>query len=539
MGKTMALENTLTAFLEDLSRRLPKARAILDRDADWNFADLDQESRRVAQGLSNLGVAPGDRVGFWLPNVAAYLALFFACARLRAIAVSVNTRYRAQEVGDIIGRSGCKVLLLWAEFKGIPFWDILADVDKDALAALETVVLYHEEGDEEISKLPAAVIDKKTVKYSDLRQAPPTLKDYATPESPCLIFTTSGTTSAPKFVLHPQKSLVIHAREVAHAFGYDAPNTVVLQALPFCGTFGMSQAMAALASGSALINMPAYHAEGAVQLMKTYAVTHTNGSDEMFAHFLEGTTAVNPFPQFQYGGYGAFNPNLANITQKAEERGVMLVGIYGMSEVQALYSRQPLALPWKLRGRAGGIPISKDAHVRTRDLQTGKILPYGEHGEIEVCGPSLMKEYYQNPAATEKTITADGYVRSGDLGFTESNGGFVYLARMGDVLRLGGFLVSPAEIEARLQNHPMVEKVQVVGVTTASGARAFAFVIPKAGEKFDEAVLKAYCAQGLAKFKIPFAIQPVGAFPVTNSPNGVKIQKSKLQQIAQAAVAGA
>ena len=116
----------------------------------------------------------------------------------------------------------------------------------------------------------------------------------------------------------------------------------------------------------------------------------------------------------------------------------------------------------------------------------------------------------------------------------DPTGGFFFEARMGDVLRLGGYLVAPAEIEARLQAHPSVEGAQVVGAQGPRGPAAVAFVIPRSGAPFDEAALAGWCAEALARFKVPAAIIPLDVFPTTQSANGTKIQKAKLRDLAAA-----
>jgi fatty-acyl-CoA synthase len=174
-----------------------------------------------------------------------------------------------------------------------------------------------------------------------------------------------------------------------------------------------------------------------------------------------------------------------------------------------------------------------------RDPESGRVMPVGETGELEFKGPSLMVGYDGNPEATAAAFTEDGFLRSGDLGYLTEDGGFVFLSRMGDVLRLAGFLVSPREIEAYLEQHPDVEGVQVVGVTTAKGPRAFAFVVARAGATVEEADLAAYCRRGLANYKLPVRFAAIGEFPVTPSANGFKIQRNKLRDMAQEIVASA
>ena len=171
-----------------------------------------------------------------------------------------------------------------------------------------------------------------------------------------------------------------------------------------------------------------------------------------------------------------------------------------------------------------------------RDPESGEILAPGEQGELELRGASMMKEYFGNPAATREAFTEDGYLRSGDMGTTTDDGGFVFLSRMGDVLRLGGFLVAPAEIEACLATHVSVDGSQVVDVTTPEGPRAVGFVTLAAGAELDEDLLREHCRAGLARFKVPSRVFAVDEFPTTLSANGTKIQRTRLRDMAQAAI---
>ena len=121
------------SLLAGLAEATPDAPAFIHGEERLSFARLLDQAGRAAQGLADLGVGPGDRVALWLPNVPAYPVLYFACARLGAIAVAVNTRYRAVEVADIVDRSGAKVLACAPTFRRIDFLSILADIDPAAL----------------------------------------------------------------------------------------------------------------------------------------------------------------------------------------------------------------------------------------------------------------------------------------------------------------------------------------------------------------------------------------------------------------------
>ena len=141
--------------------------------------------------------------------------------------------------------------------------------------------------------------------------------------------------------------------------------------------------------------------------------------------------------------------------------------------------------------------------------------------------------YLDNEEATAKTITRDGFVKTGDLCVMEDERSFTFLARMGDVLRLGGFLTDPVEIEDCLAAHETVDQAQVVAATTASGSRAVAFVILNDGETPAEGDLIAHCKSQLASFKVPVLVEAVTRFPTTESANGVKVQRAKLRQMAE------
>lgn len=515
--------------LLDIAEERAEGRPMLVyQDREISHAELAAESRRVANGLAKLGIGEGDRVACWMPNAPAYLAVFFACARLGAIALAVNTRYRSVEVADITGRAGAKAMIYWPDFKGIPFNDMLSEIDPAEVPDLRHLIVYSEADAPVSSPLPHVTAHA----YADIAAHEEMTASAAGDGKGCAIFTTSGTTSKPKFVLHHQSSIADHGLQIADRFDWRGEDVAHLIAMPYCGVFGLTQVMGAIASGRTAVTMPFLDIAEAVRLMKQHRVTHTAGSDDMYNMMLDATDEPRPFPDFRCGIYGSFNAALDDIVEKADARGVYLTGVYGMSEVQALFCRWPDGSSVDHRKRGGGVPIGDGAACRVRDNESGELLGPNEPGELELKGPSLMMGYFQNPEATEKTITDDGFVRTGDLAQILEGGGFHYLSRMGDVLRLGGFLVAPAEIEARVLDHPSVRDVQVVGASVGGRNRAVAFVIPEDG--FDEQAVLDHCAAGLAKYKVPARIVALDAFPVTQSANGIKIQKNKLRQMAEA-----
>ncbi|HJN48999.1 MAG: AMP-binding protein [Pseudomonadales bacterium] len=514
-------KDTVTSLLADQS---PDATAIIYAGERLTYADLDTLSRRMAAQLRSLGIGPGDRVAIWLPNTPAYMVIYLACARLAAIAVAVNTRYRAVEVADIVARSGARVLATWPGFRNIDFLGILTSIDYEAVSALEHVIIYaEEEGDSEVERFTSH-------SYRDLvdENSKPLDVDLADPEAGSNIFTTSGTTKAPKFVLHTQQSIVRHARAVSSRLA--AVAGAQLQVLPLCGVFGFTQATASIAAGTPMVLMNAFDPQQAIDLIDRHDVHYLNATDDMIEALLDADTREQALPSVRYCGFGSFNSDPEVVIRGAESRGLQLVGLYGMSEVQALFAMQSADLSVERRMLGGGHLVSPQAAVRVRDVETGELLAHGEQGELEIKGPSLFREYFENPEATADAFTSDGFLRTGDMGYTVDEQSFVFLARMGDVLRLGGFLVSPVEIETYLQEHPSVAGCQVVAVNLAGRMRAVAFITLEPEQEFQEELLIDYCRDGLAGYKAPARVFELVEFPVTHSANGTKIQRARLRE---------
>jgi len=245
---------------------------------------------------------------------------------------------------------------------------------------------------------------------------------------------------------------------------------------------------------------------------------------------IAAAAAGRPFQSVRFAGFAAFHSSAAASIAAAEAVGMQPRGLYGSSEVQALFSISE----GDNRRLGGGVPVSKRARLAVRDPEASRTLPPGASGELWIDAPSRFIEYLENPAATERAIDVDGMFRTGDLGRL-AGAGFVYEARLGDAMRLGGFLVSPEEIEAVIQVQAGVAGVQVVAASAGEGdAVPVAFVRPADGAVLDEGALRSRCLQQLARFKVPERIVLVDAFPIVDSPNGPKVQRVRLREMAEA-----
>jgi len=521
-------EGSLIRLIAESAQKNPEAIALIHGSETISYANLQTRIHRLAANLIKLGINKGDRIGIWLPNVPEWLESFFACAYVGAIAVSVNTRFRKSEVSDTLNRCGCKALIFPSNYKNTRFSSILHGIGEDPQQNLEILIVV---GD--IDEGIKSTNNSRIVSYDSLLEKVTSVPTIGAGSSSCIMFTTSGTTNLPKLVVHNQATISLHSKDVAAALKLDEPNTIVLQAIPFCGVFGFSQAIAALSSGASVLCVPSFDVKGTLKLIQDQRVTHLNGSDEMFDRLTEYSQKPTSFHSVTFCGYANFTPSLTDIVEKADKLGLKLVGLYGASELLAFFATQKPSTSASKRVRMGGFPVNKKTEVRVRNPTTGKLVSKGSVGELEFKSISLMEGYYKNTEATKSAITADGFFRSGDLGRLCKDGSFEFLSRMGDVLRLGGFLVNPQEIESFIQRHPAVLGCQVVGIDGPGRPSCAAFITIKNELHVSGDEISQFCHANLAKYKVPSHIFFVDEFPTTTGPNGTKIQRSVLRSFAE------
>lgn len=490
-------------------------------------AEFSGKIEQTTVWLAAQGIGKGDVVAVWLVNRVEWITLLFAAARLGAIVAAVNTRYRSAEVAHLLKLAGAKLLVVEAAFRSSDFASILADIAEADVPALQKLAVVG--GDAIPAQWPCVRFDAFDKSYPPAR-----IQDDI--DVPVLLYTTSGTTKGPKLVAHSQRTLATHAFAVAKALQLSPQRHSLLAMLPFCGTFGMTSLLGFIAAGATAHVLDAFEATPAVKILSEHGITHAFGSDEMFRRILALADAPRPFPHLEVCGFAAFQPGWRELAAEAEARALPLFGLYGSSEVQALFSIARAGDAFADRIEGGGWPMSSEAKVRVRDTETGELAAPGVSGEIEISAPSCFLGYFNNPEATRDAITADGFFRTGDIGRLRGDGSFVYETRAGDAMRLGGFLVAPGEIEDELKSCAGVGDAQVVAVELNGQARCVAFVIP-AGEPPRQETLVARLRDRLAGYKIPARIYVVDAFPVTDSANGVKIQRAKLRAMAMERIA--
>ncbi|WP_243770053.1 AMP-binding protein [Amycolatopsis acidicola] len=469
--------------------------------------ELRQRALGVAESLRRAGAGAGDCVAVWLPNWSDALAWQFGAAAVGAHVIGVNTRYNVDEVRHVLERARPEVVALAHDFHGL-----------DLLGRLRRAV--GEGTPPEVAVVPGpGGRPPRDLSGYDLGAGAWLVATggedagTATGDELAVAFTTSGSTGKPKLAAHKASAVVEHARY--DAAGMDVgPGDVVVCALPLSGVFGFNTATAAIAGGAACLLEPVFDERALLADMARLRATHLVGGDDLAGRLADAWQGED-LRAWRWLGIADFvgrSRELAEWTLR--EFGTVTTGVYGSSEVFALTAFWPADEPEARRWRGGGKPVSPRIEARVVD------------GELQLRGPNVVDAYLgqDNPEA----FTEDGWFRTGDLAEIHDDGAFTYLCRMGDVLRLRGFLVEPAEIEQRLAEHEAVISAKVVGIRGDEGDEAIGFVVTE-GETDGEA-LREWCARTLAKFKVPAEIHVIGEMPTTSGTNGMKIKAATLRE---------
>lgn len=513
--------------LGGLNDAAPAHRVALDfGDASLSYGDLAARSSRLARLLAAKGIGRGDRVGLWMPNRPEWMVAALACWRLGAGVFALNPRLRAGDLGKLVAQAGARALILEGETGEAPWGEILREIPAERLASVALLIVA--------DASPAIVPDLPQAAMAEADARSPAPFDDARPGDVAMVFATSGTTSGPKLVLHSHERLAAQTRDIAAALLPDPIGARPLLSIPFAGAFGFTIALMSLNCAATLAVERRFVPADSVARIRADGITHLYGTDDMADKWLETADGTPAFPGVAYMGFAAYTPNLGDIAARAEARGLNMIGMYGMSELLAFFSAQPADAPAAERQNGGGHALCPAAEMRVCHPDDDRELPVGEAGELQVRSPNRFLEYLENPDANAGAQTADGWFRTGDLARMTPDGRMVFLSRIKDVLRLGGWLTDPAEIEAVVRAQPGVASAQVVAIPMDRSVRPVACVIARPGETPDEAAIIAACQAELAIWKAPVRVLTFDDFPLTDSPNGAKVQRNVLRDRAAA-----
>ena len=484
----------------------------------------------MAFDLRTVGVAEGDCVGVWLPNWSEAVAAQLAALIIGAHVVGVNTRYNVDEVAHVLRTASPRALVIAHGFMDL---DLAARLEAARAQAdsVSPVVL--------VTTVPDSCREPDLADYdagAGVRPFPSGrgrtyLRAHPAPGL-AVAFTTSGSTGMPKLAAHSELAVTGHALAVGHRMGL-RPDNVVLGALPLSGVFGFVAILAGLLSGASVLLEPVFDPQIVLADMLDVGVTHIAAADDLIGRLADAWDHERQALGLTWIGIADFEGRSKTLALWAErEFGTFVTGVYGSSELFSLIMMWPENCPPEVRWLPGGQVVSPDIQARVADPATGRPVPDGQEGEMQFRGPTVVDRYLGDLLNRSDSFTDDGWFRSGDLGKVV-DGGLHFICRMGDALRLKGFLVDPTEIESRICEHPSVGLAKVVGIPVRSGGtEAVAFVVPSGSTPPEERELKDWCAKHLAKFKVPARVYFLDSMPTTSGTNGTKIRTTSLRALA-------
>ncbi len=502
---------TMGAFLAEVAERFGPNEALVLDDAlrggetvRWTYTDLWTMAQRVAGGLAGLGVGPGERVGILMGNRPEAVASLFGVALAGGVAVPLSTFAPPAELAHMLERANVTVALTQPRLLDRPFADDLADLQHDRPSLRQVVVLGSPSWDALLADSPSLGVDGPAVM----------------PDDDALIIFSSGTTSAPKGILHGHRAPTLQFWLQAQLFGRH-PDTRMFCALPLFWTAGLNTAMGAtLAAGGCWVMQETFDPGPALALMarervtEPYTLPHQTGALEEHAHW--ATTDLSALRCVYGKSAFARHPSV-----EGDPGWVMPVG-YGLSETCAFFVSHRSSTPRELTKASIGRLLPGN-RLRIIDPDTGATLGVGEEGELAVHGPTLMRGYLdQDPAAC---FDADGFFHTGDAGSVDAEGFVHFSGRRTEMIKTGGANVSPAELEVQLRACPPVKLSRVVGIPDARlDELVVACIVLKDGAEATEADIQAFLRERVAVYKVPKRVLffADGEIPMTSGATKVR-----------------
>lgn len=538
--------NAFGRLLSRAARLWPERAAVMFPEHSQSFLDLHQRSLQRARQCIALGVQPGDHVGILLGTSPEFLEVMFGIAYAGAVVVPINARYRGEEIAYLAGNADLVSIVTTGQvteglnfvarlLEGLPGIRGCADARALSLADAPRLrnVLVLGAASAEAALVSEAVIADAAAAVEDLHIAQRI--EAVGDDDPAVILYTSGTTSKPKGCVLSGAAIVGNGRALATSYRMSAddrfwsplPMFHIAATLPIC---------ACLDVGAAYVTLGYFDAGVALRQLSGARVTVAY---PCFVTIISDLLDHPDFPATDLRAIRVMNSNLAMqppgfaARLKAAMPECIQVGTYGMSEACGTVSTSPLDSPEELRIGRLGSPLPGQ-EVRILDPETGCELPAGQHGEVVVRGPNLMKGYYRDPEKTAQTLR-DGWLHTGDIGSLDEHGTIMFHSRLKDMLKVGGENVAAAEIETLLQQHPGVKLAQVVGVADARLVEVpAAFIERVPGTSATEEELIGWCRGKIASFKVPRHVRFVSTWPMSTS----KIQKFNLRKTLEAELAG-
>ncbi len=548
-GEQPLLGATIAEHFAATAARYPDRDAVVSvpQQRRLGYRQLAVEVDRLARGLLGIGVGKGDRVGIWSTNNIEWLLLQLATARIGAILVNINPAYRPRELAYALQRSGVQYLFTIPAFRSSDYVAMLVELLPElaqepgtepawaALPSLQRVVIYDPAAPARTMRpqpgfmiWPELLAAGEAINADALDSAAALLD----PDDAINIQYTSGTTGFPKAVVLTHHNILNNAWFSAHAMHFTEQDRLCVP-VPFYHCFGMVLANLLCLSVGACLVIPCEHFDplAVLQAIENEHASAVHGVPTMFIALLEhprfgdfdlsslrtGIMAGAPCP-----------PALMQRVMHDLHCPEILIG-YGETEASPLTHLTTRDDTLERRTETVGRNLPHQ-EVKVVDTDSGRTVTLGEIGEICFRGYHIMQGYYGDAEATAKTVDAQGWLHSGDLGSMDADGYLQITGRLKEMIIRGGENIYPREIEDFIFTHPKVAGVAVFGVPSEFyGEQVMAWIQLHPGEQATEEEIRAFCKGRIAHFKIPEFIRFVDGFPMTVTG---KLQKFRMREMA-------
>jgi fatty-acyl-CoA synthase len=545
-GRRAALEarhpewvpRTTAQLLDVVAAEHPDRPLVLGDERNHTYADIAAWSGRLAAGLVSIGVRPGDHVAVDMANGPEVVALKFAVARVGAVSVSINFLLRHEELAYVLGQSGARVLITMDHFRGLDYLDALeriasgwdtrdADAGGEALPRLERVFVHGTDGPPTRGRtLDDLVALGADIGDDDIRARTAAADPFATSD----LLYTSGTTGTAKGVMLAHDAVLRTGYSCAYTRAF-ADGRRILYALPIYHVFGYIEGLIAdLFVAGAVAPHAAFDADRTLRDIARHRIDELICVPAMTAVVLAAArTGDHDLTSLRtmFSSGGAHPPHLwAEMYETLQVEEIFTA--YGQTETTASATctrpGDPLERLIGTNGCLKPAGVAGDPELggvlavyKTIHPDTGETLPVGEVGELVCRGPIITRGYHDKPEETAALFTADGWMRTGDLGRIDEQGYLVLTGRRKESYRCGGELVMPGEVERILGDHPDVVAAHVVGIPhERMGEVGCAWVVPGPRRPTSEELIE-HCTSRLARFKVPTVVlfTDADALPMT------------------------
>lgn len=533
-------DRTLGDWLEYWAAETPDNEYIVysDRDLRFTWSAFNQRVDNMAKGLLAIGVTKGAHVGIWAQNVPDWLTFLYASAKIGAVAVTVNTSYKAHELAFILENSDMHTLCITDGVSGNDYVEIVNNLipelkttqrgklNSERFPELKNLIYIGQEKHRGMYNTAEMLLLGSNLPDDELLR----IKKAVSCHDVVNMQYTSGTTGFPKGVMlshhnianngyltgehmkFTQKDKLCVCVPLFHCFG-------VVLATMNCLTHGSVQVM--VEKFDPLITLASIHKERCTALYGVPTMFIAELNHPMFNIFDMSSLRTGIMA-------GALCP--VELMRKVNEKMFMdITSVYGLTETSPGMTQTRVDDSFEIRCTTVGRAF-EFTEVAIIDPTTGEICEDGVQGEVCCRGYNVMKGYYKNAEATAQVIDKNGFLHSGDLGVKDENGNYSITGRIKDMIIRGGENISPREIEEFLYHMPGVKDAQVVAVASPRyGEDVGVFIIPHDEAEITAEDVRDFCKDKIARYKIPRYIFFLTEYPLTGSG---KIQKFKLREMA-------